>query len=116
MPSTLEQLTGQARRELAKVIVGQAEMIDLLLLTIVCNGHALLEGVPGLAKTLAAHGAKVWINYHRSEGAARSVGAEIEAAGGRFGLVRADVTKPEDVARMGAVESVVGEDPRRWRA
>jgi MoxR-like ATPase len=51
--STLEQVTGQARRELAKVIVGQAEMMDLLLLTIVCNGHALLEGVPGLAKTLA---------------------------------------------------------------
>jgi MoxR-like ATPase len=53
MPSTLEHVTSQARRELAKVIVGQAEMIDLLLLTIVCNGHALLEGVPGLAKTLA---------------------------------------------------------------
>jgi MoxR-like ATPase len=51
--STLEQVTRQARHELAKVIVGQAEMIDLLLLTIVCNGHALLEGVPGLAKTLA---------------------------------------------------------------
>jgi MoxR-like ATPase len=52
MPSTLEQVTGQARRELSKVIVGQTEMIDLLLLTIVCGGHALLEGVPGLAKTL----------------------------------------------------------------
>jgi MoxR-like ATPase len=51
--STLEQVTGQARRELAKVIVGQAEMVDLLLLTIVCGGHALVEGVPGLAKTLA---------------------------------------------------------------
>ncbi len=51
--STLEQVTGQARRELARVIVGQAEMVDLLLLTIVCGGHALLEGVPGLAKTLA---------------------------------------------------------------
>jgi MoxR-like ATPase len=51
--STLEEVTGQARRELAKVIVGQAEMVDLLLLTFVCGGHALLEGVPGLAKTLA---------------------------------------------------------------
>jgi MoxR-like ATPase len=51
--STLEEVTGQARRELAKVIVGQSDMMDLLLLTIVCNGHALLEGVPGLAKTLA---------------------------------------------------------------
>jgi MoxR-like ATPase len=53
MPSTLEQVTGHARRELSKVIVGQSEMLDLLLLTIVCGGHALLEGVPGLAKTLA---------------------------------------------------------------
>jgi MoxR-like ATPase len=53
MSSTLAQVTDQARRELAKVIVGQAETVDLLLLTIVCNGHALLEGVPGLAKTLA---------------------------------------------------------------
>jgi MoxR-like ATPase len=52
MSTTLEQVTGHARRELAKVIVGQAEMIDLLLLTVVCGGHALLEGVPGLAKTL----------------------------------------------------------------
>ena len=51
--SILEQVTGRARRELAKVIVGQAEMVDLLLLTVVCGGHALLEGVPGLAKTLA---------------------------------------------------------------
>lgn len=51
--SRLEQVATQARRELAKVIVGQADVLDLLLLTIVCNGHALLEGVPGLAKTLA---------------------------------------------------------------
>jgi len=50
--NSLESAMGQARRELAKVIVGQAEMVDLLLLTIVCGGHALLEGVPGLAKTL----------------------------------------------------------------
>src|SRR4029453_10434972 len=43
----------QARQELSKVIVGQTEMLDLLMLTIICGGHALLEGVPGLAKTLA---------------------------------------------------------------
>ena len=53
MSTSLERVTSHARGELAKVIVGQAEMIDLLLLTVVCNGHALLEGVPGLAKTLA---------------------------------------------------------------
>ena len=53
MSSALEQLTGHARQELAKTIVGQRDALDLLLLTIVCGGHALIEGVPGLAKTLA---------------------------------------------------------------
>ena len=53
MSSALEQLAGHARQELAKTIVGQREALDLLLLTIVCGGHALIEGVPGLAKTLA---------------------------------------------------------------
>ena len=35
-----------------KVIIGQENMIDKLLLGIICDGHVLLEGVPGLAKTL----------------------------------------------------------------
>ena len=39
--------------ELGKVIVGQKAMIDRLLIGLLCNGHILLEGVPGLAKTLA---------------------------------------------------------------
>src|SRR6185312_14383395 len=38
--------------ELGKVIVGQEELINQCLLTILCGGHALLEGVPGIAKTL----------------------------------------------------------------
>jgi len=41
------------RTELAKVIVGQEELITQCLVTILCQGHALLEGVPGIAKTLA---------------------------------------------------------------
>lgn len=40
------------RRELARVIVGQDEAIDLLLVCLLSGGHGLLEGVPGLAKTL----------------------------------------------------------------
>lgn len=40
------------RRELAKVVVGQDELIDSLLTGLVGNGHVLLEGLPGLAKTL----------------------------------------------------------------
>ena len=53
MSTALEQVVTHARQELAKTIVGQRETLDMLLLTIVCGGHALLEGVPGLAKTLA---------------------------------------------------------------
>ncbi|MCB0644199.1 MAG: AAA family ATPase, partial [Phaeodactylibacter sp.] len=43
----------QLRSETAKVIVGQEKMIDRLLLGLLVKGHVLLEGLPGLAKTLA---------------------------------------------------------------
>ena len=39
--------------EVGKIIVGQKNMVDRLLIGLLCNGHILLEGVPGLAKTLA---------------------------------------------------------------
>lgn len=39
--------------EVSKVIVGQKNMVERLLIGLLCNGHILLEGVPGLAKTLA---------------------------------------------------------------
>ena len=42
----------KGRAELGKVISGQREMIDQALLTLLCGGHALVEGVPGVAKTL----------------------------------------------------------------
>ena len=38
--------------EIGKAIVGQKQMVDRLLIGLLCNGHVLLEGVPGLAKTL----------------------------------------------------------------
>ncbi len=41
------------RQEMARVIVGQEQLIDRLLVGLIGNGHILLEGVPGLAKTLA---------------------------------------------------------------
>ena len=41
--------------EVGKVIVGQQDMIERLLIGLLCNGHFLLEGVPGLAKTLAVN-------------------------------------------------------------
>jgi len=46
-------LIDTCRKELAKRIVGQREMIDGLLAALIAGGHILLEGVPGLAKTLA---------------------------------------------------------------
>jgi len=47
------ELLNNARHEMAKRIVGQSEMIDGLLTALIAGGHILLEGVPGLAKTLA---------------------------------------------------------------
>lgn len=44
----------RVRAEIGKVIVGQSEMIDLLLAAILADGHVLIEGVPGVAKTLTA--------------------------------------------------------------
>ena len=41
------------RTEIHKVIVGQEKLIDGLLLALLCNNHVLIEGVPGLAKTLS---------------------------------------------------------------
>ncbi len=48
----LHEAYGRIRRELARVIVGQEEVIDLLLIALFARGHVILEGVPGLAKTL----------------------------------------------------------------
>ncbi len=43
-----------ARIEIGKYLIGQHEMVDLLLIGLFCGGHVLLEGVPGVAKTLTA--------------------------------------------------------------
>ncbi|MGV8093545.1 MAG: AAA family ATPase [Mangrovibacterium sp.] len=52
--SDISQAAGRIKAELAKVIVGQEQMIDLLILAVLSNGHTLIEGVPGVAKTLVA--------------------------------------------------------------
>lgn len=44
----------RAKAQIARVIVGQEEMLDQLLVALFTGGHVLLEGVPGIAKTLAA--------------------------------------------------------------
>ncbi len=50
----LKEQVAAIKTELHKVIVGQEELIDLLLVSLISNGHVLIEGVPGLAKTLTA--------------------------------------------------------------
>lgn len=49
----ITKLVSHGRTELAKVIVGQSELIDGTLIALLCGGHALIEGVPGLGKTLS---------------------------------------------------------------
>ncbi len=48
----LTQVYQQMNRELARVIVGQQEVLKQVLIALFCQGHCILEGVPGLAKTL----------------------------------------------------------------
>jgi MoxR-like ATPase len=52
--SPIENALNDIRTQLSKVIVGQHEIIDLLLVAVLSNGHVLLEGVPGVAKTLTS--------------------------------------------------------------
>jgi MoxR-like ATPase len=49
----VSRLATQVRTEISKVVIGQRQIVDQLLLVVICGGHALVEGVPGLAKTLA---------------------------------------------------------------
>ena len=50
----LQEAVQKIKEEIGKVIVGQHEMIDLLIISILANGHTLIEGVPGVAKTITA--------------------------------------------------------------
>jgi MoxR-like ATPase len=52
--SSLNASMKRVREEIGKVIVGQDEMINLLITAILADGHVLIEGVPGVAKTLTA--------------------------------------------------------------
>lgn len=50
----MQENLGRIREQIGKVIVGQEAMIDLLLTALLADGHVLIEGVPGVAKTLTA--------------------------------------------------------------
>lgn len=50
----LSNSIAEIRNEISKVIVGQHDMVDMLMIGLLCDGHILIEGVPGVAKTLTA--------------------------------------------------------------
>ena len=52
--SGLNRAVHEIKNEIAQVIIGQYKMVDLLLIGLLCDGHLLIEGVPGVAKTLTA--------------------------------------------------------------
>lgn len=52
--SVLNESVNTIREEMGKVIVGQEAFLNLLITALLCDGHILIEGVPGVAKTLAA--------------------------------------------------------------
>jgi MoxR-like ATPase len=52
--SQLQSAVDQLKAQMAKVLVGQNDMVELLLAAILADGHVLIEGVPGVAKTLTA--------------------------------------------------------------
>ncbi len=74
MTSSLQQLNARIQQEATfiqellaetqRIIVGQERLIKRLLIALLCNGHLLIEGVPGLAKTLTVRTLAAAINVH----------------------------------------------------
>jgi MoxR-like ATPase len=61
------EMLGRVRTEVGRVVVGQRTMVDRLLVSLLTGGHVLLEGVPGLAKTLAIRSlaSSLSLKFHR---------------------------------------------------
>ena len=52
--NNLQSAVERIKTELGKVIVGQHDMVEMLIVSILADGHSLIEGVPGVAKTITA--------------------------------------------------------------
>ena len=74
-----QQLLTHARAELGRVIAGQHEVIGEVLVAVLTQGHALLEGVPGIAKTLTVKsvGRLLGLNFQRVQGTPDLMPADI---------------------------------------
>ncbi|MCD6258135.1 MAG: MoxR family ATPase [Helicobacteraceae bacterium] len=59
----------EIKKEVAKVVVGQERMVDSLLIALLCEGHILIEGVPGLAKTTTVNALakSLGLNFKRAQ-------------------------------------------------
>jgi len=59
----------EIKNEIAKVVVGQEKMIDAMLVALLCDGHILIEGVPGLAKTTTVNALanSLGLNFKRAQ-------------------------------------------------
>ena len=64
--SQLHEVVAQMRSEISKVIVGQHNMVKLIMAALLADGHVLIEGVPGVAKTLTARLVAKCISLHFS--------------------------------------------------
>lgn len=77
--NAVAQLFEQAQAELGKVLAGQHELLQQAVVTVLAGGHALLEGVPGVAKTLAVKTLARWLGlgYRRVQGTPDMMPADI---------------------------------------
>ena len=75
----VEALFHQAICEIGKVVVGQQELVEQAIVTLLAGGHALVEGVPGVAKTLAVKTIARWLalSYSRIQGTPDMMPADI---------------------------------------
>ena len=98
--SKLNETLNRARTEISKVIIGQPEVIDLALTAIFTNHHALVEGVPGVAKTLLVRTL------------ARVLGTEFGRIQFTPDLMPADITGTS-IFNLSAASTLMGYEPRR---
>lgn len=75
----VQEIFAQAMKEIGKVVAGQQELIEQAIITLLAGGHALVEGVPGVAKTLAVKTLAQWLSldYRRIQGTPDMMPADI---------------------------------------